>query len=199
MNLKSTSIYKTYKWLDDAQIYNKNNEIISSEWIENNADIVALLFTAQNIDKDGIITKFYEIYENVKLINIPIEVIYVPMDETEESARNCYENQANWFTLKYSDPLIPKLMYLYEVSSIPHLLILKPDGTIISRHGILDLEEYGKNAIICWLPNATSSKNRRFNKELSMYAQKWTYLQTDKVKRKAYNRKFSEAPFDEEK
>lgn len=188
------NIFKPYKWITEAAVFNKNGEQIPCEWLENNADVIALLFSAGNTDKDGVVGKFCEIYENVKFVNVPIEVIYVPLDETEEETVKAYDNQANWFTLKYADPLIPVLKYMYAVTCIPHLLVMRPDGTVISRHAILDLEEYGKNAVITWLSkSATTKKFRRFSKELSIYGGKWNYLNVDPQKstKGEYTRKFS--------
>ncbi|XP_045762813.1 uncharacterized protein LOC123865661 [Maniola jurtina] len=188
-------VFKPYNWLNEAAVFNKNMDRIPFEWLEANADIVALLFTAHKINKDGLIEKFYQIFENVKFVNVPIEVIYVPLDDTEEEMQKSYENQANWFTLKYSDPLIPVLKYFYNITCIPHLLVMKVDGTIVSRHGTLDLEEYGKNAVITWLSKSASTKKcRRFSKELSMYGEKWRYINVDQQHKSTkgdYLRKFS--------
>lgn len=66
--------FQPLNWLPDASIFNKNMQKIDPEWIAANADIVALLFTAKGVEKDGIVHKFYKIYENVKFVNLPIEV-----------------------------------------------------------------------------------------------------------------------------
>lgn len=169
-------ICEPYDWLEDAEIYNKKYEKVPIKWIKENADAVVLLFSAKGVDKDGIIAKFSVIYESVKFGNLPIEVIYVPMDDTEEEMRESYEEQANWFTFMISHPLVHVLRYMYTVSSIPHLVVMKPDGNIISRHGILDLESYRKNAIITWLSTAATIKShRRMSQEKDMYGEKWDY------------------------
>ncbi|XP_064074970.1 uncharacterized protein LOC135194125 [Vanessa tameamea] len=187
---------KPYKWLNEAAIFNKNDEQIPIEWLETNADFIVLLFTSCGVDKDGIIEKFYEIYENVKFVNLPIEVIFVPMDETEEDFNHAYEQQANWFTLKYSDPLVVVLKYMYGITCVPSLVVIKVDGTIISKQGILDLEKYGKNAVVTWISRTASIKNpRKLSKELTMYGDKWKYMTVVKSKpaKADYQRKFSTA------
>ncbi|XP_039764837.1 uncharacterized protein LOC120637199 [Pararge aegeria] len=186
--------FKPYNWLNEAAIFNKNKERIPFEWLEANADIIVLLFSAGITDKDGIIEKFYDIYENVKFVNVPIEVIYIPLDEDEEEMSKAYEKQANWFTLNFACPLIPVLKYMYGITCIPHLLVIRVDGTIISSHAILDLEEYGKNAVITWLSKSSSTKiHRRFSKELSMYGKNWHHINADpnKISKAHYSRKFS--------
>lgn len=182
---------KPYKWLYEATIYNKNKEKIPVEWLEDKADIIILLFTAYNVDRNGIIEKFYEIYEDAKFLNFPIEVIYIPMDDTEEDSVKAYENQANWFTIKFDDPLVTVLQYMYSVSSIPRLLVMKMDGTIVSSHGIPDLEQYGKNAIITWTSKTASAKKpRKLSKEFMFYGEKWNYMNNMKPEKGNYQRKF---------
>ncbi|CAG9570666.1 unnamed protein product [Danaus chrysippus] len=185
--------FKPYEWLKDVEIFNKNNELVPHEWLQTNADVICLLFSSYETDKDGVIEKFYSIYENVKHVNLPIEVINVPMDETEEDMMKCYEEQANWFTVKHSDPVIPVLKYMYEVTSVPHLIVIQLDGSIVSRHGILDLEEYGKNAVITWTSKtSTVTKHRNLSKELMMYGKDWVYMKVDqKFGKTDYQKRFS--------
>lgn len=182
---------KPYKWIYEATIYNKNDEKIPVQWLEEKADVIILLFNAYNVDRNGIIEKFYEIYEDAKFLNFPIEVIYIPMDDTEEDSVKTYETQANWFTIKFNDPLVTILKYMYSVTSIPHLLVMKIDGTVVSSNGILDLEQYGKNAIITWTSKTSSAmKPRKFSKEFIFYGEKWNYMNNMKPDKGSYQRKF---------
>lgn len=168
-------------WLVKAKIYNKNYKDISYEWLVQNADVVILLFTLKGVDRDAVIHKFYNIYENVKQVNVPIEVINIPMDDTKSDMMSNFEEQANWFTLMFDDPLIFILKYMYEITCIPHILVLKPDGTIVSKHAIDDLEFYGKNAIVTWLSTSASSKtNRKLKRETIIYGDTWRYMDQDK-------------------
>ncbi|XP_041970989.1 uncharacterized protein LOC121727309 [Aricia agestis] len=186
----------TYKWLKEAQIFNKNNRRVPSEWLEKNADIIVLYFSENGVDKNGIIQKFYELYENAKFLNNPIEVINIPMDGTEAKMRESYGGQANWFTLKFHDTLVQTLRFMYEITSTPRLLVRNADGTIISRHGISDLETHGKNAILTWLShNCMTSKQRYYNREYVMYGDRWDYMTVDPTRKRdvKYSRKFSRA------
>ncbi|CAG4938665.1 unnamed protein product [Colias eurytheme] len=182
-----------YNWLKEAHIYNKNNSRIDIEWLTENADAIVLLFTSYGVDKDGILQKFYTIYENVKFINMPIEVIYVPMDEREEDMMSCYERQANWFTLKIYDPLIQVLKHMYGITCTPYIVVIRPDGLTVSTTGIRDLEEYGKNALITWLSNPSrKTKDRKLSKESIIYGKDWKYVGADeKHKKQEYHRRFS--------
>ncbi|XP_063542481.1 uncharacterized protein LOC134751066 [Cydia strobilella] len=182
-----------YNWIKDANIYNKNYALIPPEWIEANADIVVVLFISKNVDREGIVQKFYNIYESVKHANVPLEVIHVPLDENKLLMRQSFEQQANWFTLLHDDPLVLILTYLYEVSYIPYVVVIKPDGTIVSNTGNRDLEQYGKNAVIAWLPPSACVKHtRKLTDEAPMYGSKWRYLiKEEEEEKKEYPRRFT--------
>lgn len=185
--------FKPYDWLKEATIFNKRMVHVPTSWFLENADVLILLFTSKGTDRNGAIAKFYETYENVKYANLPIEVVYVPMDETAEDMAASYESQANWFTLRFDDPLVHALKYMYEVTCIPRLLVLKVDGTVISSHGIFDLEEYGKNAVITWLSTSASIKaHRRLSRETTIYGDSWNYMNADPTRnvKTEYHRKF---------
>lgn len=172
-----TNIDSAFNWLKSANVINKRFSSISYSMLNDNADIICLLFNQHGCDRNGIIQKFYHVYENSKYVNVPIEVIYVPLDDTESDFRRSFKNQANWFTLKFHDPLINVLKFMYEVTCVPQLRIINIDCALISRDGIGDLEQYGQNAVITWLPTAASSKkHRNFNNDSYMYGGQWDYI-----------------------
>ncbi|XP_021195433.2 uncharacterized protein LOC110379931 [Helicoverpa armigera] len=190
------SIYFTpFNWLKDAKIYNHKYERVPSAWMTDNVDCIILYFSMRNVDRpDDIMYQFYEWYENARYINLPIEVINVPMDETKENMCHGYDEQANWFTLMYNDPLILTLQYIYAICSVPHLVIIRTDCSVVSQHGILDLDKYGINAFITWMStSAAACTPKRLSKELKMYGPKWKYLTAGvgKTDKPDYTRKFS--------
>lgn len=190
--MDSEIISEPYNYLQEAKILNKKFEIVPWDWFKENADVIVLLFVAKGIDREGIVEKFYEIYENAKYTNIPIEVIYVPTDDNEKDMLDCYEEQANWFTLNIHDPLVIFLKFIYNITCIPHLVVTKTDGTIISSHGQRDLEVYGKNALISWLSTACSMKNhRQMSTDSKMYGEKWIFMNVGLNTKRVYKKKFT--------
>ena len=186
-----------YDWLKEARIYNQNYVKVPNEWFVDSVDIVVVYFSMLNVDRRNIMYEFYEIYENARYNNLPIEVINVPMDDTRKDFYRSFEEQANWFTLRFGDPLILNLQYRYGITAVPHLMVIRTDGTIVSSHGIVDLDEYGMNAIVAWLSTSASTfRPKRLSKELSMYGPKWKYLSihVGKTEKPDYLRRFSIAP-----
>uniref|UniRef100_A0A2A4K8B5 Thioredoxin-like fold domain-containing protein n=1 Tax=Heliothis virescens TaxID=7102 RepID=A0A2A4K8B5_HELVI len=187
--------FTAFNWLKDAKLYNHNYERVTSAWLTDNVDTIVLYFSIRNADRpDNIIYQFYEMYENARYMNLPVEVINVPMDETKENMCIGYDEQANWFTLMYNDPLIITLQYIYAIGSVPHLVVIRTDCSLVSQHGILDVDAYGMNAFITWLSTSASSTTpKRLSKELKKYGPKWKYLTAGvgKTAKPDYRRKFS--------
>lgn len=157
-------------WLIDATIYNHKYEEIPKFWLMDRVDAIVLYFSMRNADRFNIMDKFREIHNNTRHINMPIEVLNVPMDDNEMDMRKSFEDQADWYTLMYDDPLINILKYRYGITCVPYLLVMRTDGTIVSSNGILDLDEYGQNALIAWMSSSATSKNpRRLYKDLSVF------------------------------
>lgn len=176
-SLSRINVDNAYNWLKEANIINKKHAPVTYKFIKENADVIGLLFNQHKCDRDGVVRRFYTIYENSKYVNVPIEVIYIPQDETESSFRRSFKEQANWFSLKFDDPLVHELKYMYEVTCLPQLRIISVDTTLISRDGIGDIEQYGQNAVITWLPtSASSKKHRNFKNDSGYYASKWSYI-----------------------
>lgn len=191
--------YPPVAWMNDCKVYNKNYERVPPSFLTNNVDVLCLNFSLKQKDRigNGIMQDFYEIYENAKYVNIPIEVLNVPLDETKDAMCISFDSQANWFSLMFNDPLIVTLKYMYDITSVPHIMVLKPDGSVISTHGILDLDEYGKNALITWLSTAAATKSeKRLSKESAMYGHRWRFLTigVGKTDKPDYRRKFSIMP-----
>ncbi|CAH0596922.1 unnamed protein product [Chrysodeixis includens] len=201
-SISNPAKYKPVEWMNNCKMYNKNYEKVPCTFLTENVDVICLYFSLKDKDRVGneIMQDFYEIYENAKYVNIPIEVLNVPMDDTKDAMCISFDDQANWFTLMFNDPLIIFLKYMYDITAVPHIIVLKTDGSVISSHGILDLDEYGKNALITWLSaSATTKSEKRLSKERNMYGLKWRFLTlgVGKADKPNYRRKFSIMPVEE--
>ncbi|XP_013175075.1 PREDICTED: nucleoredoxin-like protein 2 [Papilio xuthus] len=155
----SESVCAPYNWVDSAAVYNKRGERVLAERLRR-APAIALLFTSRGVDREGVVARFCRIYQDISHLHLPFEVIYVPMDDTAEDAAASYGEQPDWLTLRFDDTLVHELKYMHEVTCIPQLLVVRGDGAMISSHGISDLEEYGRNAVLSWLPSAACSAAR---------------------------------------
>lgn len=152
--------YPVCDWLKQAKIYNHKYKKVPNTLILDRVDTLVLYFSMLNVDRHNVMSNFCDIYRHTWRIQLPLEVINVPMDENRKDMWTNFDGQPGWYTLGYGDSLITTLQYRYGITAVPHLLVIKLDGTIISTHGILDLDVYGKNALIAWLSTAAIRPQR---------------------------------------
>eukprot|EP00123_Amoebidium_parasiticum_P022640 comp9161_c0_seq1/m.4321 comp9161_c0_seq1/g.4321 ORF comp9161_c0_seq1/g.4321 comp9161_c0_seq1/m.4321 type:complete len:144 (-) comp9161_c0_seq1:537-968(-) len=74
-----------------------------------------------------------DFYEEILADGKPFEIIFVTSDRSEgDQVGYMAEAHGDWLTLKHGDPFIATLKAKYEVRSIPTLIVIKPDGTIVT-------------------------------------------------------------------
>lgn len=96
------------------------------------------------------LTKVYQDAESSP--HIRLEIVFVPVDRTEEEANDCFKNHGYWYALPLDETAtITELMYAYDVSSSPSLVVIKKDGKVISRLGAEDIARYGSDVVVAWM------------------------------------------------
>jgi len=80
-----------------------------------------------------ILAKFYD---EVNKEGHELEIVFFSFDRSEDQAKS-YINEAhgNWLYLLPDAPIVQELSGKFDVSGIPALIILKPDGTVITKDG----------------------------------------------------------------
>ena len=69
------------------------------------------------------------------------EIVYVPFDRTQKEITDYLaEAHGEWYYLTLEDPLIKELAGKYDVSGIPALIIIKPNGDVITKEGRTDVQ-----------------------------------------------------------
>ncbi|GMT16804.1 hypothetical protein PFISCL1PPCAC_8101 [Pristionchus fissidentatus] len=69
------------------------------------------------------------------------EIVFVSFDRNETDLNNYLkEAHGNWYYLALGDELIQSLSAKYEVSGIPALIILKPNGELVTKNGRADVQ-----------------------------------------------------------
>ncbi|VBB33966.1 unnamed protein product, partial [Acanthocheilonema viteae] len=79
-----------------------------------------------------------EFYEEVD--DEQFEIVFVSLDHSEEDL-NVYlrESHGNWYHLPYGSSEIEELKSKYEIAGIPMLIVIKPDGNVITKNGRADV------------------------------------------------------------
>uniref|UniRef100_A0AC34QPS1 Thioredoxin domain-containing protein n=1 Tax=Panagrolaimus sp. JU765 TaxID=591449 RepID=A0AC34QPS1_9BILA len=113
--------------------------------------VVALYFSAHWCGPcrnfTPILKDFYDELAGTK----ELEIVFVSFDRTAADLdKYLSEAHGNWLYIPYGDKNIETLSEKYGVSGIPSLIVIKPDGEVITKEGRADVQ--GKP------PKATLSK-----------------------------------------
>jgi len=113
-------------------------------------DYVCLYFSAHWCPPCRMFTpKLKEWYKEVQDKNV--EIIFVSGDRSEKDMMDYMkESHGDWLATEHDSELSDKLNEKFEVSGIPSLVVLKGDGTLVTKGGRADVSQHGKDAIEAW-------------------------------------------------
>ncbi|TKY58652.1 nucleoredoxin 1 [Spatholobus suberectus] len=86
--------------------------------------------------------KLVEAYEKLKAKGENFEVVLIPLDEDEESFKDGLES-VPWLSLPFKDKICVKLAQYFELSTLPTLVIIGPDGKTLHPNVAEAIEEHG--------------------------------------------------------
>jgi thiol-disulfide isomerase/thioredoxin len=139
-----------------------NTEECGVEEFKNTHKYLALLFCAGWCPPcKTFLGLLKEFYSEVNIDSKQCEVLYVPLDRSEEEFRESYTTMP-WLTISHSDQArIKSLKERYRVTGIPHLVIVKSDdGKLVTPSGRKDIHERGFKTIEDWNKAVELNKER---------------------------------------
>lgn len=83
-----------------------------------------------------------EVYEKLKAKGENFEVVVIPLDDDEESFKEGFES-VPWLSLPFKDKICEKLVRYFELSALPTLVIIGPDGKTLHSNVAEAIEEHG--------------------------------------------------------
>lgn len=86
--------------------------------------------------------KLVEVYEKLKTKGESFEVVMIPLDDDEESFKQDFKSMP-WFSLPVKDKKCEKLARYFELSTLPTLVIIGPDGKTLHSNVAEAIEEHG--------------------------------------------------------
>lgn len=89
--------------------------------------------------------KLREVYEKLKAKGENFEIVMISLEEDEESFKKGCESMP-WFALPLKDKSCEKLARYFEISTIPTLVIVGPDGKTLHSNVAEVIEEHGVEA-----------------------------------------------------
>ena len=91
-----------------------------------------------------------EFYNEVNGSGKQIEIVFASFDKVEDEYKD-YCGIMPWKAMPLGDSKIEQLGIKFDVSSIPRLIIMKPDGKVINPNAKNDVTNNGPDAIEDWL------------------------------------------------
>jgi len=92
-----------------------------------------------------------DFYEEIKENDEPLEIIFVSSDRSEEALFDYMsESHGDWLAVPLNSSVTDQLKKQFKIEGIPTLVIIKKDGTVVSKNGRSDVERKGAAAFKDW-------------------------------------------------
>jgi len=89
--------------------------------------------------------KLKEVYKNLKENGENFEVVFIPLDDEEESFKKELES-VSWLSLPLKDKTSLKLVKYFELSKLPSFVVIGPDGKTLHPNAADAIEDHGIDA-----------------------------------------------------
>ncbi|CAI4233363.1 unnamed protein product [Auanema sp. JU1783] len=98
--------------------------------------IVGIYFSAHWCPPCRMFTPILKDFYNELKDSEEFEVVFVSFDRSSQDLQNYLsESHGDWYHVPFGSDKIKELSQKFEVSGIPALVIVKPDGTIVTKEG----------------------------------------------------------------
>ncbi|KAI4339329.1 hypothetical protein MLD38_024285 [Melastoma candidum] len=89
--------------------------------------------------------KLLNMYKKLKDKGEDFEIVMIPLDDNEQAFNEALQN-VPWYSLPIKDRKCEKLIRYFELSALPTLVIIGPDGKTIHTNAAETVEEHGAEA-----------------------------------------------------
>lgn len=104
---------------------------------------IGLYFSLASYNTSAVFTeKLVKVYKELKEKGESFEIVTIPLDDKEESFKQGLEG-APWLSLPFKDNSCEKLIKYFELSTLPTVVILGPDGKTLHPNVAETIEEHG--------------------------------------------------------
>ncbi|XP_077886782.1 nucleoredoxin-like protein 2 [Ictidomys tridecemlineatus] len=126
--------------------------------------VVALYFAAGRCapsrDFTPLLGDFYAALVGAARPPAPFEVVFVSADGSAQEMLDFMRQQHGaWLALPFHDPYRHELKRRYDITAIPRLVILKPNGEVITSKGRKQIRERGLACFQSWVEAAEVFQN----------------------------------------
>ncbi len=89
------------------------------------------------------------LYNEVNKNGKQMEIVFASCDRDLEQFRD-YFSEMPWLTFPFEDLRVETLSDMYGCQGIPYLVVIKPDGTLVSKKGRNEVGSSGAGAFDLW-------------------------------------------------
>lgn len=90
-------------------------------------------------------SKLVEVYEKLKAKGENFEIVLISLDDEEETFQKSFGSMP-WLALPFKDKSCEKLVRYFDLSTVPTLVIIGPDGKTLHSNVAETIEEHGVQA-----------------------------------------------------
>merc|ERR1711963_692830 len=132
------------------ELFKADETKVSADEVLKDKDFVLLYFSAHWCPPCKAFTpKLKEFYNEVK--DKKVEIIFVSGDQSPKAMYDYMkESHGDWFVVEHESKLSDDLNEKFQVSGIPTLVVLKEDGTVVTKGGRGDVGNHGAGALEVW-------------------------------------------------
>uniref|UniRef100_A0A3Q0SC95 Nucleoredoxin like 1 n=1 Tax=Amphilophus citrinellus TaxID=61819 RepID=A0A3Q0SC95_AMPCI len=153
----------------DQDELNTEREIIGI--LENR--IIMLFFASAECEKClefvPVLNDFFKRLKDPAYIEYPklLALIYISLDQSEEKQEKYLkELHKKVLFLAFEDPYRKELQTMFKVKDVPTIVVLRPDGSVLSPNAVQDICRFGCDCFQNWQESAAELIDRNFmNKE----------------------------------
>ncbi|XP_028796235.1 probable nucleoredoxin 1 [Neltuma alba] len=108
---------------------------------------IGLYFSAFSYGTSAEFTpKLVEVYEKLKAKGENFEIVWISVDDEEEESFNQALKSVPWLALPYKDKICVKLARYFELSALPTLVIIGPNGKTLHSNVVKTIKKHGVSA-----------------------------------------------------
>ena len=132
---------------DNGTVRNKAGEEIPIGDVIKNVKFVCIYLSMHNCPPCRKFTPLLaDLYNEFNSDEKQFEVIFLSGDKTQEQYDEYYADMP-WLALPRGDSRITDIATKFQVKGVPRLIVLKPDGTVISDSAVDKVSQEGPGAI----------------------------------------------------
>ena len=141
--------YSLEELFSDQILINTNRERLSLKSIEHK--YLGLYFSAIWAEPDeDFAPQLAKVYSKASEMNLPFDIIFISADDNQMESDRHYRSMP-WKALSFDDRITKlRLKVCFQVQDIPILIIIQPNGQLITKAGRKAIEQKGIEAVQTW-------------------------------------------------